>query len=94
MHRRGAAPVRRLRAGRRQAVRAHQAAQDPGPVPGVLGCPEFLAEPDEFGLLGSVVCVGGGQPRPDGRASVEGIASELASRHRFVTVNWPFERIG
>ena len=38
-HRRGAAPVRRLRAGRGQAVRAHQAAQDPGPVPGVLPLP-------------------------------------------------------
>jgi transposase len=36
---RGAAPVRRLRAGRGQAVRACQAAQDPGPVPGVLPLP-------------------------------------------------------
>ena len=35
-HRRGPAPVRRLRTGRGQAVRAHQAAQDPDPVPGVL----------------------------------------------------------
>jgi transposase len=32
----GPAPVRRLRAGRRQALRAHQTAQDQGPVPGVL----------------------------------------------------------
>jgi hypothetical protein len=38
-HRGGAAPVRRLRAGRGQTVRAHQAAQDPGPVPGVLPLP-------------------------------------------------------
>ena len=38
-HRGGPAPVRRLRAGRGQAVRAHQAAQDPGPVPGVLPLP-------------------------------------------------------
>jgi len=38
-HRRRAAPVRRLRAGRGQAVRAYQAAQDPGPVPGVLPLP-------------------------------------------------------
>ena len=35
----GPAPARRLRAGRGQAVRAHQAAQDPGPVPGVLPLP-------------------------------------------------------
>ena len=38
-HRGGPAPVRRLRAGRGQAVRAHQATQDPGPVPGVLPLP-------------------------------------------------------
>jgi hypothetical protein len=38
-HRRGPAPVRRLGAGRGQAVRAHQAAQDPGPVPGILPLP-------------------------------------------------------
>jgi transposase len=38
-HRRCPAPVRRLRAGRGQALRAHQAAQDPGPVRGVLPVP-------------------------------------------------------
>ena len=36
---RGPAPVRRLGVGRGQAERAHQAAQDPGPVPGVLPLP-------------------------------------------------------
>jgi transposase len=35
----GPAPVRRLWAGRGQAVRAYQAAQDPDPVPGVLPVP-------------------------------------------------------
>ncbi len=35
----GAAPVRRLRAGRGQAVRAHQATQEPGEIPGVLPLP-------------------------------------------------------
>ena len=38
-HRRGPAPARRLRPARGQAVRAHQAAQDPDPVPGVLPLP-------------------------------------------------------
>jgi transposase len=43
----GAAPVRGLRAGRGQAVRAHQAAQDPRPVPGVLPLPALaLPAPD------------------------------------------------
>ena len=46
-HGRGAAPVRRLRARRGQAVRAHQAAQDPGPVPGVLPVPA-LALPAHY----------------------------------------------
>ena len=35
----GPAPVRRLGAGRGQAVRAYQAAQDPDPVPGILPLP-------------------------------------------------------
>jgi transposase len=38
-HGRGPASVRRLRAGRGQAVRARQVAQDPDPVPGVLPVP-------------------------------------------------------
>jgi transposase len=36
---RGPSPVRCLRAGRGQAVRTYQAAQDPDPVPGVLPLP-------------------------------------------------------
>jgi transposase len=41
------APIRRLRAGRGQAVRPHQAAQEPGPVPGVLPLPALpLPAPD------------------------------------------------
>ena len=38
-YRGGPAPARRLGTGRGQAVRAHQAAQDPGAVPGVLPLP-------------------------------------------------------
>ena len=38
-HRRRPAPARRLRPARGQAVRAHQAAQDPDPVPGILPVP-------------------------------------------------------
>jgi hypothetical protein len=46
-HRGGPAPVRRLGAGRGQALRAHQAAQDAGPVPGVLPLPAlFVPAPD------------------------------------------------
>jgi transposase len=41
-HRRGAAPVRRRRTGGRQALWAHQATQEPGPVPGVLPLPALL----------------------------------------------------
>jgi transposase len=46
-HRRGPAPVRRLRPARGQALRAHQAAQDPDPVPGVLPVPA-LALPARY----------------------------------------------
>ena len=63
-HRRGPAPVRRLRAGRGQAVRAHQAAQDPGPVPGVLPLPALplpAVHPDRDHLRQL-------QPAPDHRA--------------------------
>jgi hypothetical protein len=41
-----AAPVRRLRTGRGQTVRAHQAAQEPGEVPGVLRYLRSLCPPD------------------------------------------------
>ena len=67
-HRRGPAPVRRLRAGRGQAVRAHQAAQDPGPVPGVLPLPALAVpaiDPDRDHLRQL-------QPAPDHRARTPG----------------------
>ena len=67
-HRGGPAPVRRLRAGRGQAVRAHQAAQDPGPVPGVLPLPAHplpARDPDRDHLRQL-------QPAPDHRARTAG----------------------
>jgi hypothetical protein len=47
----GPAPIRRLRAGGGQAVRAHPAAQDPGPVPGALPLPTLPAPATKIAII-------------------------------------------
>ena len=77
-HWRDPAPVRRLRAGQGQALRAHQAAQDPDPGPGVLPVPALPLptrdqDRDRLRQL---------QPAPDHRQRQPGRRMGRSEQHR------------